>query len=172
MFLYPALGIKRGSNSPIEVYAAWEGVYKEKDYKLTCLYHLRNDPDFRAFEKVKLFGNALFHDYKVTPDNKAIYVFDFAKYKDDWDQFLVGKYSKMSVVHKDKIKLFYGVNSPNYAYIESFLYPSKYFGMYSEIMKVDQSLLKEVGELCDPPNIEKETLNISLKSLEMQTQIT
>lgn len=172
VFLYPALDIKRGSNSPIEIYVAWKGYCEPEDAKLVCLYHLRNDPEFRAFEKTKLFGNKLFHDFKETSDKKAVYVFDFSRYKSDWDCFLNGKYSKMSPEHKGKIKSFYGVNSPNYAYIESFLHPDKYFGMYSQIMNVKEKLLKEVGELCDKPDLEKETLDISIKSLEITQQIT
>lgn len=167
VFLYPALGITRGSNSPIETYVAWEGCYKPEDAKFICLYHLRNDPEFRAFEKSKLFGNRLFCDFKEVADNKAVYVFDYSKFDQDWKCFLNGKYSKMSGDHKSKIKKFYGINSPNYAYIESFLHPEKYFGMYSQIMEVEQKILKEVGELCDKPNLELETLQISIKSLEM-----
>lgn len=172
IFLYPALGIKRGSNSPIEIYAAWEGMYKMEDCKLSCLYHLRNDAEFRAFEKMKLFGNPLFHDFKVAPDNQAVYVFDFTKLKTDWNCFMRGQYSKMSPEHKTKIKQFYGLNSPNYAYIESFLHPEKYFGMYSSIVGVEEKVLKDVGELCDKPDLEKETLNISIKSLEIKPEIT
>jgi hypothetical protein len=170
IFLYPALGIKRGSNSPIEIYAAWEGMYKAEDCKLSCLYHLRNDAEFRAFEKMKLFGNPLFHDFKLTPDDKAVYVFDFSKYKSDWNCFIRGQYSKMSTEHKNKIKAFYGSKSPNYAYIESFLHPDKYFGMYAQMVNVKEEVLKDVGELCDKPDLEKETLNISIKSLEMQRE--
>lgn len=172
IFLYPALGIKRGSNSPIQIYAAWEGVYKPEDYKLSCLYHLRNDTEFRAFEKMKLFGNPLFHDFKVAPDNRAVYVFDFSKYKLDWNCFLRGQYSKMSPEHKTKIKQFYGMTSSNFAYIESFLHPEKYFNMYSRMLLTEEKILKEVGELCDPPDLEKETLDISLKSLEVKSEIT
>lgn len=170
IFLYPALGIKRQSNSPIETYTAIEGMYTPEECKFICLHHLRNDAEFRAFEKVKLFGNPLFFDYKVVPDNKAIYVFDYSRFKTDWECFLNGKYSKMSTEHKNKIKAFYGTNSPNYAYIESFLHPEKYFGMYSQILDIHQKDLKKVGELCDKPDLEKETLNISVKSLEMLNQ--
>lgn len=172
IFLFPALGIKRGSCSPIETYAAWKGVHDLGDCKFTCLYHLRNDSEFRNFEKTKLFGNKLFFDFKETPDKKAAYTFDFSGFKTDWECFLTGKYSKMSNEHKSKIKLFYGVNSPNYAYIESFLYPEKYFGMYSEIMNVDKKILKDVGELCDKPDLDLETLDISIKSLEIKEQFT
>jgi hypothetical protein len=170
IFLYPALGIKRYSNSPIETYSAWENCYKPEDAKFICLHHIRKDIEFRSFERIHLFGNPLFHDYKQTCDDKAIYIFDFKKFRYDWNCFLRGQYSKMSTEHKSKIKSFYGQRSSNYAYIESFLHPEKYFGMYAQIMGVDQKLLKEVGELCDKPDLEKETLDISIKSLHIQSE--
>ena len=56
VFLYPALDIKRVvSVVPIDTYVFWEGHYNMSDYKLSCLYHLRTDPEFRQFEKIKLF---------------------------------------------------------------------------------------------------------------------
>ena len=65
VFLYPALGIKRGvPNTPIETYVSWDGVYAPGDMKLCCLYHLKNDDDFKNFEKSKLLGNKLFNDFK------------------------------------------------------------------------------------------------------------
>lgn len=173
VFLYPALDIKRGvSIVPIETYVAWKGHYEEDACKLVCLYHLRNDKEFRDFEKVKLFGNRLFHDFKETPDDKGVYIFDLSQYKEDWKAFLNGKYSKFSGDHKRRIKNFYGVRSPNYAYIESFLHPDKYFGMYSQILNMKEEVLKEAGELCSKPDFEKEMLISPVKSLEMKRQIT
>jgi hypothetical protein len=173
VFLYPTLEIKRGvSIIPIETYVSWKGNYSKDDCKLICLYNLRNDPEFRNFEKNRLFGNKLFHDFKETPDGKAIYVFDLSQYKNDWDNFVKGKYSKFTQEHKKKIKNFYGINSSNYAYIESFLNPEKYYGMYSQILSVKEETLKEVSELCDKPNFEKENLECPIKSLEMKREIT
>jgi hypothetical protein len=172
-FLYPALDIKRvNSIVPINTFISWENHYAVKDTKLICLYHLRSDPEFRSFEKVKLFGNRLFHDFKETSDDKAIYVFDFKVYQKDFEHFIHGRYSKMSSDHKKKIKNFYGYNSPNYAYVESFLHPDKYHGMYSQILNVKESVLEEVGELCDRPNFDQETLISTVKSLEMKREIS
>lgn len=168
IFLYPALDIKRGSNSPIEIYTSWKGLYNSGDAKLICLWHLRNDAEFRAFEKTKLFSNKLFHDFKPVLDNKAVYVFDFNRHQADWNAFINGKYSKFSPEHKTKIKAFYGINSPNYEYIESFLHPDKYYGMYSQIINVEQDILKDVGELCDKPDLEKECLDILSEDFEIQ----
>jgi len=173
VFLYPVLDIKRVvSVVPIDTYAFWEGHYNMGDCKLSCLYHLRTDPEFRQFEKIKLFGNRLFHDFKQTADNKGIYIFDFSPFKEDWNNFLRGKYSLMSAAHKSKIKSFYGQNSRNYAYIESFLHPEKYYSMYSEIINVKEEVLKDVGQLCDRPDFVKETLTVSVKYLDLQQKTT
>lgn len=171
VFLYPALGIPRvNSIAPICTYSSWEGYYTKDDVKLICLYHLRNDQEFRLFEKNKLFGNSLFHDFKEVIENKAVYVFDFKQYLHDWNCFNAGKYSKMTDTHKKKIKAFYGPKSPNYAYVESFLYPEKYYSMYSEMINVDEKLLKSTVELCDKPDPDQEKLTINLKSLEMKRE--
>jgi len=166
--MYPALNIKRGNSIvPIETYAIWQDHYGKNDYKLTCLYHLRNDREFRAFEEVKLFGNKLFYDFKQVDGNKGAYTFDFSSQKEDWEAFIKGKYSQISLEQKKKIKAYYGTNSPNYPYIESFLHPNKYFRLYADMLHMKESVLKEVGELCSLPDFEKETLNISVKNLEI-----
>lgn len=172
VFLYPALGIKRGvSVTPIETYVAWEGQYTKEDGKLICLYHLREDEDFRHFEKSKLLGNPLFHDFKQVDDTKGVYVFDFQKYRSDWNRFLNGKYSQLTPDYKRRIKDYIGRNSPNMPYIESFLHPEKYFRLYAEMMGVDERVLREVGELCSIPNFDSEKLEISIINLELRPEM-
>lgn len=171
VFLYPALGIKRGvPNTPIETYVSWDGVYALGDMKLCCLYHLKNDDDFKNFEKSKLLGNKLFNDFKFVGQNKAVYVFDFSSMSDDWNHIISGKYSRISENHKKSIRTFIGVNSPHLPYIDSFLFPERHFRLYSELMGVKEEMLREVGELCDPPNLEFETLKISITDLQVTTQ--
>jgi hypothetical protein len=119
-----------------------------------------------------LLGNKLFHDFKPVEDNKAVYVFDFTPYASDWDFIIEGKYSRLSKLYKRKIENFYGRKDSNFAYIESFLYPEKYFNMYSQIIDVPESLLKEVGELCSKVDFERETLKATVKSLEFRTKTT
>lgn len=164
IFLYPALDIKRGvSVTPIQCYVSWEGRYQPQDRKLVCLYALRDDDEYVRFEKVRLVGNKLFHDFHQIDDETGIYVFDFDGLADDWDIFLEGKYSQMSSVHKKKIKSFYGIYSSNFVYVDSFLNPDKYYGLYSELLDVDVELLKKVGELCSKPDMRKETLVLDIK---------
>lgn len=172
VFLYPALEIRKGvSVTPIETYMSWEGHYKIDDLKLCCLYHLRDDSDFRTFEKSKLTGNKLFHDFKQVEDNKGVYVFDFSHMKNDWDAVSSGKYSAISLEFKKKILAFVGYNNPNYAYIDSFLFPTRYFRLYAEMMEVSEEVLKKVGELCSKPDLNAENLNTKVMDLRLEKNL-
>lgn len=169
IFLYPALEIKRGNSvTPIQTYVSWDGYYSKDDAKLICLYHLRDDDEFRKFEKQKLLGNKLFYDFKLINENKGVYVFDFSNKKHDWKCFIEGKYSKMTPDHKKIIKNFFSQNNSHYSYIESYLHPERFFGMYADLLGVKVSELKSVGELCSLVDFNKENLNISIKNLEMK----
>ena len=171
MFLYPALGLKRGhSVTPIQVYSSWKNMYRFEDRKLICIYHMRTDEEFKMYEKQMLLGNEFFHDFHMTDDDKGVYVFDFSRMKTDWDFFLKGKYSKLSPDLKRKIRAFFGAN--NLGYIDSFLYPERFFNMYASMLTTCRQdepamlkLLKEVGELCSSPNLELENLIANVKDL-------
>jgi hypothetical protein len=79
----------------------------------------------------------------------------------------MGKYSKLSTVLKRAIKNYYGDKSSEYKYIETFLYPEKYFTLYAKLLDVDVKTLQETGELCDPCDMEKENLKIPVADLEL-----
>lgn len=173
IFLYPILEIKRGSSvTPIETYIAWDEHYSSKDMKLICLYHLRDDPEFRIFERDRLLKNKYFFDFKEVEGNKGVYVFDFSSHKKDWDKLMLSKYSQFSYPYKRKIEIFYGRRDSNFAYIESFIYPEKYYAMYADIMNVDESILREVGQLCSKVDFKKETLSIKVKDLQINPKST
>jgi len=176
LFMYPALGIKRGGSvTPIETYVSWKDYYDETDHKLICLYHLRDDTEFRNFEKTHLLGNSLFKDFKQVEEQKGIYVFDFSSAKEDWDNFIVGHYSKLSEAHKKKVQAFFGNAGSNYAYIQSYLYPERYYGMYAEILaetkdrKSMMDSLRQAVELCEKPDWKLERLEITIKDLEIKS---
>lgn len=173
IFLYPILEIKRGSSvTPVETYVSWEGQYSPKDAKLICLYHLRDDIEFRNFEKEKLLKNKHFHDFKQVEDNNGVYIFDFSEHLKDWNNIILGKYSQITSAYKKRIEIFYGKRDSNYAYVESFLYPEKYYAMYADMMMVKESLLRDVGELCSKIDTEKETLKANIKDLQVNIKST
>lgn len=173
VFLYPALEIKRGSSiMPIQSYMAWEGNYDLQDRKLICLYYTRDDEEFVRFERQKLVGNILFHDFIQIDQEKGVYVFDFKTMAPDWDLVLEGKYSKLSAVHKKKVKGYYGIYNANFVYIESYLNPEKYYSIYAEMLGVDVEDLQKVGELCSKPDFDKEILVMEKKLIDLKQQTT
>jgi len=172
IFLYPALNIRRGSHiKPIQTYIAWEEIVSPTDRKLICVYDIQDNEDYQIFERVKLFGNDKFCEFRQTTDNKGIYIFTFDDRAYDWDKFVKGKYSQLSDQAKDEIEKFYGKDSSTYEYVMSYLYPEDYFDVYAELLGVNVNILKGVGELCAPYHTEKETLKIPVENLEMKDLI-
>ena len=92
--------------------------------------------------------------------------FDFSDLKEDWNYFLDGKYSKLKIELRRKILAYFQNNSGNFMYVESYLFPEKHFKKYSELLDVDESLLKSVGELCNKPDLQKEKLVMEIVNLE------
>jgi len=169
VFLYPALEIKRGSSiMPIQTYMAWEGNYGLQDRKLICLYYTREDEEFVRFERHKLVGNVLFHDFIQVDEDKGVYVFDFGNMAADWDLVQKGMYSKLSPTHKKKVKGYYGIYNANFVYIESYLNPEKYYSIYADMLGVDVEDLKKVGELCSKPDFEREILILEKKLIDLK----
>lgn len=170
MFLYPHLGIKRGSSIvPIETYMCWEGVVKPEDKKLVCLYHIRDDKEFSNFEQSKLLGNKLFEQYIDLNNGKAIYIFDFSGlYPQDYEYVTEGHYSILSLDFKKRIKDFYNNDKSTQLYVDSWLNPERYYSEYARILfdpneddpdsrETGENLLRKSVQLCKKPDIEKET---------------
>ena len=68
---------------------------------------------------------------------------------------------------KKIITKFFGASGTISEYIESYLYPEKYFEIYSDILNVPVEDLKNVGELCDKPDLERETFKNILVALSL-----
>jgi hypothetical protein len=167
IFLYPLLGIKRGTSVvPEETYLSWNNSINPEDMKLVCLYHSRTDYEYINFEKNVLLKHSRLCDYVRIDSVKTIFTFDFSDLSDDWLYFLEGKYSKMDVKIKRKILDFFDSNSGNYYYVNSYLFPIPHHKLYAELLDVPVELIKSVVELCDKPNFEKETLVLEVADLE------
>lgn len=166
IFVYPFLDIRKGSEAvPIESYISWTDKYSFDDYKLICIYHLRDDDVFKKFEKQKLTGNKLFDSYYETVDGQGAYVFDMSDHKSDWNHFINGTYTKLSTNAKNMILKFFMTNKRNYHVINSYLNPELYYESYAKLLDVNEKLLREVGELCSKPDLDKETLTAEIKSI-------
>jgi len=166
-FLFPALKISRNSSIQVsQTFISWEGLYKPEDKKLVLVYEDTDTPAFIAFEAKVLRSHPLFFtDYK-TSDGKRIYVYDYAVLHKDWDNFLAGKYSRLSKELKKAILEYYGKKSMEYEYVASYLFPEEFFDIYAELLDIKIDILEKVGELCDVYNPEEETCKISVELLE------
>ena len=66
---------------------------------------------------------------------------------------------------KRKIHGYFDNHSANHVYMDSYLNPEKYFGIYSDLLNTSEDLLRSIGELCSKPDLEKETLNVKKENL-------
>jgi len=167
VFLYPLLGIKRGTSViPSETYLAWNDSVSPNDMKLVCLYHPREDVEYKKFEKNILLKHNRLHDCIMVDKSNRIFVFDFSDLEYDWQLFLDGKYSMISTKVKGDIMSFFNPHTGNYVYMKSYLYPEKYFEDYANCLNVDVKMIESVGELCSKPDLEKEKLVMEVANLD------
>jgi hypothetical protein len=159
-FLYPLLEISKKSYKPSQTYIEWEGLYSKDSRKLICIYKREDSEKWREFEKEVLINHPMLDYCLPFDENKVVYVFDFNIYRDDFDNFIDGKYSKMSTHAKKLLTSYYGIHTPEWVFIESYLFPESYFDKYAEILMIDVQLLKEVGELCEVYDSEKELCTV------------
>jgi len=161
VFLYPLLGFKRGIKVvPSETYLAWDPFYIPEDVKLVCLYHPNKSNEYENYEKKHLLKHTRLCDVKEVDEHNKLFIFDFSDYKDDWNHFITGSYSKFSTKSKEKVLSFFDKNSANYIYMKSYLHPEDYFNDYANCLNVDVDTIKLVGELCNRPDMKKETFTL------------
>ena len=80
--------------------------------------------------------------------------------------FVNGKYSQINLNVKRKILDFFDKTTGNYVYVNSYLFPEKFFDRYAEILDVPIDMLRSVGELCDKPDFDKEKLKLVVPELQ------
>lgn len=165
IFIYPLLDIKRGTFIiPNETYVNLNDTHSYKDMKLICLYEM-SDTKNMNLNKEKLLKHNRLVEHIELDNNANLFIFDFSDLIDDWKKFINGKYSKLDEKLKRKILNYFDKNSGNYAYIKSYLYPEDFFNDYAVLLNVDNEMLEKVGELCDKPDLEKETLTILINNV-------
>jgi hypothetical protein len=156
--LYPLLGFNKSKHPKPETVYTFSDVsgIKLTDRKLICVYKKEDTEAWKQFELKHLITHKyLEFSYPVSED-VVVYVFNLEMHGEDFDAVIEGKYSKLSIPAKKLLTDYYGVHTPEWVYIESFLFPEKYYKVYAQILNVDENILREVGELCEKPNFEKE----------------
>lgn len=161
-FLVPVIGIKRDTRHPfLQSYTAWKDVYNPYDQKLILTYHKKmDDESWDDYLLNQLMGSKMFNEYHEIDEYTIAVSFDLHCLEHDYRCFMEGKYSMMSRILKQKVRDYYGPDSPEWVYMESFLFPSRYTKVYSILLDVDEEHIKFTGELCDKPNLELETLKL------------
>lgn len=167
IFLYPLLDIKKGSPAvPEQTYIAWEGYIKPEDAKLVTVYPNRKDDEYITFQKNVLLKHPRICDYVELNEEQLLITFEFTDISDDWNHFINGRYSMIDNKIKRKILSFFSKTSANHVYMESYLFPDKYFNLYAKLLCTDEALLRSVGELCSKLDLERETLFAEVMNLE------
>jgi hypothetical protein len=167
-FLLPLLGLKHSNITRVfNTYLSWEGQYTIDNKKLILLIddfsELFRTKEFIAIEQKILITSTLYEKTLVVEGGK-VHIFDLSIIGADWDHFVQGKYSLLSKALKQKIKNYYGADSSEWDFVESFLYPEKYYDLYAQLLGVEVNLLHQVGELCNIFNPENEELHLELIS--------
>ena len=159
VFLYPLLKIKKGiTRVPIQTYIAWDNVYSTNDLKFLCEYKTKQTPKFNSFAKSHLLNHSLLEEVIELNENTQLFIFDFSKFKSDYNKFLKGKYSQYSLDSKISIIDFFGTQDKIGSYVEGFLTPEGVHDEYAESLGVDIKSIEDIYEVCTPPDLEKETL--------------
>lgn len=169
-FLFPVLGIVKGPlTTPLCSYITWDDYITIEDKKLICIYNT-TDSRHSLTEQDLLFSNPLFIDFVDNPaENQRAYIFTMENYKQDFELFLKGRYSQLSIQLKQCIIRYFGKKSLEYDYIESFLFPENSFGIYASLLDIPESELRKNGELCNRYDPEKENLKFPYNNLQKST---
>jgi len=163
-FLLPMLGLKKTcAFMPIQSYLSWEDVYSIQDCNLILTYKVSDKYEWEKYLVETLMSNEFFNDYHYTDDPTIVVLsFDLNCIATDYIHVLEGQYSKLSKMLKKKIRDYYNYNSAEWAYMESFLFPDRYIPLYGKILDVEEEHIRFTGQLCDLPNLDKETLKLKL----------
>tara|TARA_R110000744_G_scaffold146975_1_gene259908 strand:+ start:73 stop:738 length:666 start_codon:yes stop_codon:yes gene_type:complete len=163
VFFYPLLGIPKGKKYiPIGTYLVWEDEIALSEKKFMLVYKQKEGKLFGKFEEKYLLGNEYFDDYQKLNEDTHLYIFDFSKYKHDWNALVKGKYSKFDQKTKDIITKFFGEVGKITEYVESYIYPEYYHKDVADQLAVPINVIEKVWELTDRPDIDKETLKLKL----------
>ena len=158
IFLFPLFELPKCKvTNEVETYLVFDNIVRLEDFKIICIFKNINTPEFIKFEKEHLVHCPHILE-KYDSENQILYVFSLESFKEEYRNFLKGRYSKMSEGSKYLIRNYYKSNSNEFSYIETYLYPSKYYEVYAKLLDVDINLLKDVSELCDRYDEEKEIL--------------
>lgn len=172
-FLLPLTGLSRSQKYPMKSYLFW-GEYSIENYHLIIKFSYDNYNSFITYCNKTIFPILDKNLYLIETydfDKESIFILDLSEWALDIEMFLKGKYSKFSRQAKERIIEYHTyfdkgakvpveisvILEPNVKYrllgdVTAFEYVADNYG-------IPLNHLKEIGELGNPYNEEKETLN-------------
>lgn len=166
IFLWPLLDIpRRVGFKPIKTYII-DPIKNitQNDYCLIAPFSKDPSDKFDVFEEQILLTNEFFIDFYESK-HFLVYIFDLHPYKEDFEKFINGKYSKLSKEAKILINRFYGTQvglafHPHHQ-VNAYLNPTKevYLGLARELGVNPADIAG--NEILNPPDLEKETFDES-----------
>jgi hypothetical protein len=163
-FLFPLLGIKRHQFCrPSQTYVRFKGFFVPEDLKLFCMYPNPPESRWELYQKYHLLPHAMVENSTPTLEgDEMLYIFNLGEFESDVRHFIKGEYSKFSPRAKQLISDYYGVHSPEWAYMQTYLFPQDFYGEYAQALNVEEEMLRATGELLPPYDKVKETLDVEL----------
>jgi hypothetical protein len=156
LLLYPLLQLPVDIVKPKNTYLAYKDKYSPKDHKLICAYTRENNESYYKFRIKILFKNPLFKEH-IRGLVYDYLVFSMEDYDKDYDTFLKGAYSKLSMNAKSIILKSYSSTTIGPVLLDTHLNPENGHALYAKELMIDIEDLKLVHETLDPPDITKET---------------
>jgi hypothetical protein len=164
-FIYPLTNMPKNSVfNPVCTYITWKGKFEAHDVRLMAKYEIgEENKKWEEFLAEILLKNPFFEScYYAKNENSAIVVFNMKSRGDSFMHVVSGRYSKITPEMRSLILMYYGYNTSEWAYIETFLTPAKFMGLYAKLLGCDVSDLESQGELCDIPDMKLEHLAIDI----------
>ena len=147
-------------NSLVNVYLSDDSVKDLDKGFVFLLYRISNDPGFKDFEKSlgKHESMELTYDVEYEGNSYAMYVFRIpSQYKQEYESFMVGKYSEFSDQYKKKILAFYDLDQHHA--VADVLYKRE--KLYLEL---EERLKAKVPRTLDPSDIYDEKYEVFRKN--------
>ena len=161
IFLYPLLNLPKTPLVSVQTYLMWENFVRLEDLKIVCVFEKTDKTYFKEYEEKYITNNPKLVSKHPGENDQILYVFDLTDNEIDYLYFLKGRYSLLSDSCKLAIKRYNGSSSKEYEYIETYLFPERFMEHYAKLLDVDEESLKEVGELCDKYDINKEFIKFA-----------
>lgn len=176
LFLLPLIEIKQDNFiKPKGTYVANKTI-RPDDGKLIVPFEKEDSSEFNTYETTYILNSSrlVSEDYYETEKHR-IYVFDLDHFREDYELFLRGKYTDFSKKAKTLINIYWGKRHYGKFFphpkIEAYINPTlPTYEKYAEELGTSVGLLLHVGQLLDPPDLDKETFKEELAHINLNEE--